>query len=663
MFANLFSFNKVFTFLVYTIIFGITLVFSTYTRSVFEVNKLGITKIAICLMIIMFVYDSLFNKSKYFFKPAVNKLFNISLLVVWFSNILSTIFSKNITVSIFGSYDRWEGIITVTFYLILTYLIANFKNAKFAINLLWAIIIACGLSSLYGIIQSFGLDIVSWSIDPGKRVFGSINNPVHYCAIMGMSIPTIIGLMFYSMNSMERLTKKNYMQILLIILYYVGFSIVHILSPNSKSIQTIIIYLIALGAPYIIFGINFIRNNSKHNIFNILFTSLLLTIYATFSSFSRATWVSLMAVLGVFFYLNKVIKLNVSKNLLFVLILNSILLTMCIYLIINFQIYRSMPTSLSFLIMIIASLLLINSTIIEKNNENVIANILIQFTIFLLFFFKASLITNIALITIIFIAHFLKKKSFTFNSTQLLMYILIFSNAMHTGINIYYFIFNALSIFLISILDQKNSILKPFTNDKVTNWKLVIIAIFILLFNFNQFGKLLNLNSSVNIINDKGYLNRINAIHNAANKENARMSMWKSSIPWIKENPIIGTGLDTIKYMYPKYRRSEYGKLEGGHNYTPDRLHNEYLNTLATKGIIGFISFYIIFVGMAFLSAIYSFQKQTNNPTQYIILGSICSAMVYLGQVLFNFGVVATLVFFFIYMGILTSIKVNNETS
>ena len=38
-----------------------------------------------------------FNKSKYFFKPAVNKFFNISLLIVWFSNVLSTIFSKNIT--------------------------------------------------------------------------------------------------------------------------------------------------------------------------------------------------------------------------------------------------------------------------------------------------------------------------------------------------------------------------------------------------------------------------------------------------------------------------------------------------------------------------------------------------------------------------------------
>ena len=76
-------------------------------------------------------------------------------------------------------------------------MIANKKGLMILKKILWAIIIASGLSSLYGIVQSFGVDIVQWSLDPSMRVFGTINNPVHYCAIMGMSLPLIIGQLFY----------------------------------------------------------------------------------------------------------------------------------------------------------------------------------------------------------------------------------------------------------------------------------------------------------------------------------------------------------------------------------------------------------------------------------------------------------------------------------
>ena len=48
------------------IIFGITLVFSTATRSVFEVNKLGIVKICVSLMGILFSYDALFGNHQWF---------------------------------------------------------------------------------------------------------------------------------------------------------------------------------------------------------------------------------------------------------------------------------------------------------------------------------------------------------------------------------------------------------------------------------------------------------------------------------------------------------------------------------------------------------------------------------------------------------------------
>ena len=109
-------------------------------------------------------------------------------------------FFKNILISFYGSYDRWEGILTFTLYTLLIYFIANKKGLLNSKKIIWALILASSLSCLYGIVQSFGIDIVKWSMDPSMRVFGSINNPVHYCAILGMSIPLVIGQLFFTIK-------------------------------------------------------------------------------------------------------------------------------------------------------------------------------------------------------------------------------------------------------------------------------------------------------------------------------------------------------------------------------------------------------------------------------------------------------------------------------
>ena len=121
-------FYSVFTYIHLFIIFGVTLLFSTATRSVFEVNKLGVLKIGLCFLIIMYAYNTLISNKHRFIPLKQNRFINIALLIIWLSNILSTIFSQNITISIYGSYDRWEGIITYTFYLLYVFLIANYNE-------------------------------------------------------------------------------------------------------------------------------------------------------------------------------------------------------------------------------------------------------------------------------------------------------------------------------------------------------------------------------------------------------------------------------------------------------------------------------------------------------------------------------------------------------
>ncbi|MAH80059.1 MAG: hypothetical protein CMP39_00020 [Rickettsiales bacterium] len=151
-----------------------------------------------------------------------------------------------------------------------------------------------------------------------------------------------------------------------------------------------------------------------------------------------------------------------------------------------------------------------------------------------------------------------------------------------------------------------------------------------------------------------------NLSENATN--NARWYMWLSAIPWVIDYPLIGSGPDSIRYMYPKYRHPKYGLAEGGHNFTPDRLHNEYINTLVSRGIIGFIIYYVFIIGGWFYLMLRLFNKYYYQEHRLFILALMSGALIYLIQVLFNFGVVATLYVFYLILGLGLSFLNNEET-
>jgi O-antigen ligase len=149
--------------------------------------------------------------------------------------------------------------------------------------------------------------------------------------------------------------------------------------------------------------------------------------------------------------------------------------------------------------------------------------------------------------------------------------------------------------------------------------------------------------------------------------------MWRSAIGlslsaykdpnfhmWIKDYPLLGTGPCTIKCFFPRYRRPEYGRLEGGHNFTPDKLHNDYVNLIATNGLVGFAVYYILFIPYCGYLFIKRLKDYPNAPSNYLLIGLMSGLLVYLGQVMFNFGVVATRVLFYELLGLAMAILINN---
>ena len=188
-----------------SMIFMIPLVFSTNTRSVFEVNKLGILRVGIILLLFVYGLDYFIKRDLYHHhnqdsehKPAFfpkelkwKRIFLEWPLIIWaISTLVSTFFSQNITISIYGTYDRWEGAITLFNYILLFSCCAKLIHSnKQAIFICWMLIISTFLSCFYGVAQALGYDLIAWSLDPTQRVFASINNPVHFCAYMGMILP------------------------------------------------------------------------------------------------------------------------------------------------------------------------------------------------------------------------------------------------------------------------------------------------------------------------------------------------------------------------------------------------------------------------------------------------------------------------------------------
>ncbi|MEK7550768.1 MAG: O-antigen ligase family protein [Patescibacteria group bacterium] len=81
-----------------------------------------------------------------------------------------------------------------------------------------------------------------------------------------------------------------------------------------------------------------------------------------------------------------------------------------------------------------------------------------------------------------------------------------------------------------------------------------------------------------------------------------RKIVWKGAIDIWKNYPILGTGPETFAYAYYKYRPVEHN-LVSEWDFIYNKAHNEYLNLLATTGILGLVS-YLFLTGASLITLI-----------------------------------------------------------
>lgn len=80
------------------------------------------------------------------------------------------------------------------------------------------------------------------------------------------------------------------------------------------------------------------------------------------------------------------------------------------------------------------------------------------------------------------------------------------------------------------------------------------------------------------------------------NSGTIRQNVWTGAIAAWKANPLFGTGVETFAFAYYSYRPSAHN-MTSEWDYLYNKAHNEYLNYLATTGILGLGS-YLLMIGM-----------------------------------------------------------------
>lgn len=115
-----------------------------------------------------------------------------------------------------------------------------------------------------------------------------------------------------------------------------------------------------------------------------------------------------------------------------------------------------------------------------------------------------------------------------------------------------------------------------------------------------------------------------------------RIQIWRECMTLFKNNPILGTGPDTLGNLLP-IRFTKISALTGEEiNAYVDNAHNEYLQFLTCFGLLGFLPMFLLQIS----TLLGLFSKKTKRTADTLILSGTC--LCYMIQAFFNIGLCIT---------------------
>jgi len=134
--------------------------------------------------------------------------------------------------------------------------------------------------------------------------------------------------------------------------------------------------------------------------------------------------------------------------------------------------------------------------------------------------------------------------------------------------------------------------------------------------------------------------------------ETIRLVVWKGALSLGKKYPLLGTGPETFAYAYYWVRPQEHNLLSEW-DFLYNKAHNEYLNYLATSGLLGLGSYLAFILASTILSLKKFFSSPAPDKTKAIHLALFSGWLTILITNFFGFSVVAVNLLFFLFPGLI----------
>ena len=188
-------------------------------------------------------------------------------------------------------------------------------------------------------------------------------------------------------------------------------------------------------------------------------------------------------------------------------------------------------------------------------------------------------------------------------------------------------------------------------NRKLRKYLLITIIIFMVLVIF------VGLSRNKQWVKNNNVLNRISNISLSTDTVQTRLWSWESAIKGWKERPILGWGPENFTFLHMKYFDSRHFTGLGSETIW-DRAHNVILEMLATMGIVGLLSYLFIFAAILYTLVVKFKEKKISNSDFGVIMAMLIA---YVGQNLFIFDTFANYFLFFLVIGYINHIKINDD--
>lgn len=193
----------------YLLFFLTPLILTPFNYELFEYNKMMLTYALTVVVVGSWIIKMIVKKKLILSRTPLD----IFLLLFLLSQIVSTIFSIDPHVSIWGYYSRFNGgLLSTVSYLLLYYaFVSNFPKKKL-LRLLTVTLASGFLVSVYGILEKAGIDKDLWVQDVQNRVFSTMGQPNWLASYLAVLVPISLAV------SLSKIKNRNLLSSILYLL-------------------------------------------------------------------------------------------------------------------------------------------------------------------------------------------------------------------------------------------------------------------------------------------------------------------------------------------------------------------------------------------------------------------------------------------------------------